>query len=65
MVQKLLINLAFCIMVIVPIFILSYLTSVAVKLLVITAAFLVTSVIASMLCDTIEHASLAVIAGYV
>ncbi|KIX01971.1 uncharacterized protein Z518_07910 [Rhinocladiella mackenziei CBS 650.93] len=64
MAEKIIINLAFCIMVMVPLFILSYLTNVTIKLLVITTAFFITSVIASVLSNNIENASLAVIAGY-
>ncbi|KIW69966.1 hypothetical protein PV04_02278 [Phialophora macrospora] len=63
-VEKVIINLTFCIMVIGPLFALTYLTSVTAKLLTITAALFITSVIASILSNTIENASLAVIAGY-
>jgi hypothetical protein len=50
-------------MVIGPLFVLTYLTNVTAKLLTITAAFFITSVIASILSNSIENASLAVIAG--
>ena len=61
--EKIIINLMFCIMVIVPLFVLTYLDNVTAKLLTITGAFFITAIIASVLSNSIENASLAVIAG--
>ena len=63
--EQTLVNLAFCILVICPIFALSYLTNKVAKLLLVLGCVLITSVLASVLSNNAQKSSLAVMAGYV
>ena len=62
-VEDMLLNIAFCLLVIGPVCILSYLSSKGVKLFVVLLSVCLTSVVASSLSNLVQKTSLALMAG--
>jgi len=61
--EQTLINLSFCLLVLGPIFVLSFVGNKVAKLLIVLGCVLATSVLASVLSNNAQKSSLAVMAG--
>ena len=63
--EDIVINVAFCLLVLIPIILLSYLKNKVIKLMLVLAFVLLSAIVSSFLANTTHKTSLAVIAGYV
>lgn len=61
--EQVLVNLSFCILVLGPIFLLSFVANKVAKLLIVLGFVMATSVLASVLSDNAQKSGLAIMAG--
>jgi hypothetical protein len=61
--EQTIVNASFCILVLAPVFALSYITSQIAKLFLVLGCVLLASFVSSVLSDTVQKSNLAVVAG--